>query len=99
MKLFDWRTANQLTLSAMAARLGLQGVNPGRTLHRIETGEREARADLAARIVAATGGEVGPSDLLATRMEWLNRQRPDGEEPSAADAAPRPEREAREATS
>jgi transcriptional regulator with XRE-family HTH domain len=67
----DWRQARSLTLDAVAAKLGMPGKNPARTVQRIETGELEARADLVADIAKLTRNEVTAAELTGTRLAWL----------------------------
>lgn len=77
MKLIDWITAEKLSVAAAARAIGILGVNPGRTLDRIATGERQPDADMVARIQALTGGLVTAADMHATRLEWLRANRPE----------------------
>jgi len=77
MKLSAWIEEAGLSVAAAARNLGIEGVNPGRTLDRIASGERQPDADVVARIEAMTGGMVTAGDMHATRLDWLRANRPD----------------------
>lgn len=68
-----WRVAHKVTLLKAARALGFDGQNPARTLHRIESGEAAADADLAADIARYTRGEVTGNDLQAARLHYLEK--------------------------
>lgn len=61
----------------MARGLGIEGVNPGGTLSRIEVGSRQPDADMIERIALFTGGAVGPADMHQVRLAWLRANRPE----------------------
>ncbi|WP_420406938.1 hypothetical protein [Hoeflea sp.] len=77
MRLIDWITAEKLTVASAAREIGIGGVNPGRTLDRIATGERQPDADMVARIEKMTDGRVTATDMYATRLAWLKANRPE----------------------
>jgi DNA-binding transcriptional regulator YdaS (Cro superfamily) len=77
MKLIDWITAEKMSVAAAARAIGILGVNPGRTLDRIATGERQPDADMVARIERLTCGAVTAADMHATRLDWLMANRPE----------------------
>jgi len=77
MTLTEWRTGNNLGFADTARALGIEGVNPGGTLARIERGERRPDADMVERIVRLTGGEVSPGDMHKVRLDWLHAHRPE----------------------
>jgi transcriptional regulator with XRE-family HTH domain len=73
----DWRTAKGLSAAEAARQLGIEGVNPGATLARIEAGSRQPDADMVERIIAFTAGQVAASDMHAARLAWLRANRPE----------------------
>jgi hypothetical protein len=75
MELKSWRIAENLTLGAAAARLGLAG--GARSFQRIEQGATGVDADLEERIMVMTTGKVATPDLHATRLAWLRQNRPE----------------------
>lgn len=77
MTLTDWRARNEFGFAETARALGIEGVNPGGTLARIERGERRPDADMVERITVLTGGEVTPGDMHRVRLEWLREHRPE----------------------
>lgn len=72
-----WISENGLTVAAAARRFGIGGVNPGRTLDRIMSGERQPDADMISRIIETTEGSVTATDMHATRLDWLKTNRPE----------------------
>lgn len=70
MNLSDWRKSNSATLSQTAAMLGLTGMNPARTLQRVERGERMPSAVMIEAIESATKGAVTAQDLYEVRLAW-----------------------------
>lgn len=74
MDLRTWRTNLKLSQSACAAALALAG--GARSYQRIETGENGADADLVARILILTGGQVSTEDMHQVRLNWLKGNRP-----------------------
>jgi transcriptional regulator with XRE-family HTH domain len=76
---------NGLTVAAAARRFGISGVNPGRTLDRIMSGERQPDADMISRIIEITAGAVTAADMHATRLDWLKTNRPERFAPEAAE--------------
>ena len=88
MDIKTWRTEQKLTLAALAARLQIRGPNPARNLHRVETGENRADADLVAAIERLTEGSVDAAAMNATRLAWLQAKgRARDFAPSAGEAA------------
>mgnify|MGYP001036443150 CR=1 FL=1 len=77
MQLSDWRTSKGLSFAETARALGIDGVNPGGTLARIERGARRPDADMVERIVNFTGGAVSAGDMHAVRLAWLKANQPD----------------------
>lgn len=77
MQLSDWRTSQGLSFAETARAIGIDGVNPGGTLARIERGARRPDADIVERIVSFTGGLVTASDMHEVRLSWLRANRPD----------------------
>lgn len=77
MQLSDWRNGKHLGFAETARALGIEGVNPGGTLARIERGERGSDADMVERIIRLTGGEVTALDMHAVRLAWLKEHRPE----------------------
>lgn len=77
MTLTDWRLSNCLGFADTARALGIDGVNPGGTLARIERGERRPDADMVERIVILTSGAVTPTDMHRVRLNWLRQHRPE----------------------
>jgi hypothetical protein len=77
MMLSIWISENGLTVAAAARRFGIGGVNPGRTLDRIMSGERQPDADMISRIIEITDGAVTAADMHATRLDWLKANRPE----------------------
>ena len=77
MRLLDWMDRECLGAASAARRLGIEGVNPGRTLARIASGDRQPDADMIERIVALTGGAVTAEDMHRTRLAWLRANRPE----------------------
>lgn len=77
MRLVDWRLSRKLSAAEAARFFGIGGVNPGRTLARIEAGERQPDADMIERICLLTDGLVSPHDMHATRLDWLKANRPE----------------------
>ena len=73
MNLKTWRIDQTLTLDSLARELGITGVNPGRTLQRIENGESSADADLIADISKRTQGAVTAVDMQAVRLAYLEK--------------------------
>ena len=61
MELAAYLKAEKIKPSRFAARMGV----PASTIIRIIRGERRARLSTAAKIVQASGGMVGFSDLVA----------------------------------
>ena len=59
MKLRDWMAGREVTAKEMAERLGVSRV----MITRITRHGQVPRPDVMSRIVAATGGEVGPEDF------------------------------------
>lgn len=82
MMLQDWIAREGLTVTAAARRLGIGGVNPGRTLDRIISGERQPDADMVARIELVTDGAVTAQDMHAVRLAWLRENRPEKFKPA-----------------
>lgn len=70
MNLSDWRKSNSATLSQTAAMLGLTGMNPARTLQRVERGERMPSAVMIEAIESVTQGAVTAQDLYEVRLAW-----------------------------
>jgi len=70
MNLSDWRKSQSVTLAEAAARLGLSGSNPARTLQRLERGERMPNAVMIETIESATAGQVTAQDLYEVRLAW-----------------------------
>lgn len=85
MRLKQWRTDRKLTIAGMARALGIQGVNPGGTLARIEAGSRQPDAEMVERIGFLTGGAVTPADMHAVRLDWLKANRPEKFDGSSQD--------------
>lgn len=77
MKLAEWISARRHPVAEVARKLGIEGVNPGRTLARLISGEREANAETVSRICALTDGQVGPQDMFQTRIDWLQAHAPE----------------------
>ena len=77
MMLRTWRLSKELSVAETARSLGIDGVNPGGTLARIELGTRQPDADMVERIILFTGGEVTAADMHAVRLAWLRENRPD----------------------
>lgn len=77
MRLKEWIISEKLSVAAAARRFGISGVNPGRTLDRIMSGSRQPDADMVARILQATNGEVSASDMHNARLDWLRENRPE----------------------
>ncbi|WP_406871597.1 helix-turn-helix transcriptional regulator [Aminobacter sp. P9b] len=77
MRLRDWRTHKKLGFAELARALGIEGVNPGGTLARMETGCRQPDADMVERIVRFTDGAVTAEDMHAVRLAWLKANRPE----------------------
>lgn len=59
MKLADYMLANQIGPSALAETVGVNHA----TIIRYRDGRRIPRPETMARIMAATGGQVGPADF------------------------------------
>ena len=74
VRLADWRRQEKLTLKEVAGRLEIAGVNPSRTVQRMETGESWPDAPMLAAIFRMTGGRVTPWTMANTRMEFLLRR-------------------------
>lgn len=70
MNLSDWRKSNSATLSQTALMLGLTGMNPARTLQRVERGERMPSAVMIEAIESVTQGAVTAQDLYEVRLAW-----------------------------
>ena len=77
MNLSAWRIDKGLGFAETARMLGIEGVNPGGTLARIERGERRPDADMIDRIEVMTGGVVTASDMHRIRLAWLREHRPE----------------------
>lgn len=73
----DWRVSRGLNQTETGRLLGIEGVNPGGTLRRLEDGSRPADADMVERIVALTEGAVTAGDMHAVRLAWLKEHRPE----------------------
>lgn len=77
MFLRDWRLSRDKTLRDLADELGIAGgVNPSRTVQRLETGEALADADMIERISIVTKGAVTAADMYAVRLAWLKEHKP-----------------------
>ncbi|WP_210212739.1 helix-turn-helix transcriptional regulator, partial [Mesorhizobium sp. M7A.F.Ca.ET.027.03.2.1] len=68
MQLREWRLDRKLGFAETARALGIEGVNPGGTLARIEIGSRQPDADMIERIVTLTAGDVSAADMHAVRL-------------------------------
>lgn len=77
MKLRDYRLHVGQGLAEAARELGIDGINPGQTLSRIELGSRQPEADMVERIARWSGGKVCAEDMHVTRLAWLKTNRPD----------------------
>lgn len=77
MQLREWRLDRKLGFAETARALGIEGVNPGGTLARIEIGSRQPDADMIERIVTLTAGAVSAADMHAVRLAWLKDNRPE----------------------
>lgn len=73
MLLKDWRKEKMLSLAEVGRGLGLAGVNVARAVHRIESGEALADADLINAISTLTDGAVKAEDMQSSRLDWLRR--------------------------
>lgn len=67
----EWRLENGLTLAQAAQRIGLSGAGAATAYQRYETGRHRADADTVERILAMTGGRVGPNEMHAVRLQYL----------------------------
>lgn len=63
MDLLEFKQQNNLTLQKMADLLGIDGINPRRTVSRYIGKERTPRLDMALKIVSMTRGKVSLEDL------------------------------------
>lgn len=77
MLLRDWRLSKNMGFAELGRALGIEGVNPGGTLARIEAGSRQPDADMVERIIALSSGDVTAADMHAVRLAWLKDNRPD----------------------
>ncbi|WP_348643234.1 helix-turn-helix transcriptional regulator [Mesorhizobium sp. B2-1-3A] len=77
MQLREWRLDRKLGFAETARALGIEGVNPGGTLARIENGSRQPDADMIERIVTLTAGAVTAADMHEIRLAWLKDNRPE----------------------
>lgn len=63
MELDTWRRQKKLTISQLAALLGIDGRNPTRTAQRYLTAERIPTRTMMRRIAEITGGKVTGDDF------------------------------------
>lgn len=77
MLLRVWRLDRKLGFAETARALGIEGVNPGGTLARIENGSRQPDADMIERIMTLTDGTVTAADMHGIRLAWLKDNRPE----------------------
>lgn len=75
--LVRFRETKKLSRAECGRLLGYEKANPSRFYERIETGEIAADADMVARIVALTGGDVSASHMHEIRLEWLKANKPE----------------------
>ena len=76
MDMKSWRKEKSVTLAQLAQLCGMNGVNPGRDLHRYESGSRQAPAHVVERVRIATNGSVTAQDMHETRLAWLRENKP-----------------------
>lgn len=74
LTLSEWRAQAGKTLAETAARLGLGGSNPARTLQRYERGERPCPLAIASGVETLTGGAVSSSSFHRVREDFLAAQ-------------------------
>lgn len=63
MKLEQYRRDRNLSYAKLATHLGLQGINPGRLVHRWCKGSTPSSTNMK-KIVTATEGSVQPNDFF-----------------------------------
>ncbi len=74
MDIRTWRTAQGLTLQALADKLAIKGSNPARTLQRWELGAVPCPAEVVERIRELSAGAVTPGDFHDVRLAFLRSQ-------------------------
>lgn len=68
-KLADYIATHEANVSAFAARIDVATS----TVYRLLRGEIDCSAEMARRIMAATGGQIMPNDLISS--DWQPRRR------------------------
>lgn len=71
MQLKTWRKLKSKTLADVAADLGIEGINPSRTIHRHESGETRVDVPLADAYAKLTDGAVTFADFHEARRAFL----------------------------
>lgn len=83
MTLDHWLTSRKISAEEFGKTLGCSG----QAVRYWRTGSRMPDADMAAKIVAATGGEVTVSCLHETRLAFLNSRAADSSAATPTEAA------------
>lgn len=65
------------TLAQLGERCGVEGQNPGRTVQRYLTGEREAPTEFKQAVIESTDHTVSITDFHNARLAWLRLHRPE----------------------
>lgn len=76
----SWRTAQNLSLAAMAAKIGITGRNPAATYMRWERGDLRPPDWAVMAVYGLTGGEVSPTDWIELRLSMSRRPEVSGQE-------------------